>query len=46
MGQKLFFWYDQWLGEVPLCQRFSRLLELAENKSLTVATIHVLSRLG
>lgn len=23
-GADTFFWYDRWLGYVPLCQRFSR----------------------
>jgi len=38
-GANTFLWYDRWLGEVPLCQRFSRLFDLAENKSLSVATM-------
>jgi hypothetical protein len=38
-GAVTLFWYDRWLGEVPLCQRFSRLFDLAENKSHTVATM-------
>jgi hypothetical protein len=24
-----FFWYDTWLGGVPLCDRFGRLFDLA-----------------
>jgi hypothetical protein len=37
-GVNTFFWYDRWLGETPLCVRFSRLFELSLNKSCTVAT--------
>ena len=37
-GADTFFWYDRWLGGIPLCQRFSRLFDLAKNKSITVAT--------
>ena len=33
------FWRDRWLGGVPLCQRFGRLFELAEDKSLSVASM-------
>jgi hypothetical protein len=39
------FWYDRWLRKVPLCQRFSRLFDLAENKSFFSCN-YVLSRLG
>jgi len=38
-GENTFFWYDRWLGEVPLCRRFSRLFDLADNKLITVATM-------
>ncbi|AES76725.1 hypothetical protein MTR_6g086200 [Medicago truncatula] len=38
-GAGIFFWYDQWIGDVPLCQRFSRLFDLVENKSISVATL-------
>jgi hypothetical protein len=31
------FWSDPWVGETPLCERFERLYDLAENKSSTVA---------
>ena len=31
------FWHDRWLGDVPLCRRFSRLFDLAMNKLSTVA---------
>jgi len=31
------FWQDRWLGDVPLCRRFSRLFNLSLNKSSTVA---------
>jgi len=33
------FWSDWWLGEVPFCQRFRRLFDLAENKLHSVATM-------
>ncbi|PNX62777.1 cytochrome p450 [Trifolium pratense] len=32
-----FFRTDPWVDEIPLCQRFERLFELAETKSRTVA---------
>ena len=38
-GANTFFWYVRWLGGVPLCQHFSRLFDLAENKSISVATL-------
>jgi hypothetical protein len=31
------FWSDPWVGGTPLCERFGRLYDLAENKSSTVA---------
>jgi len=37
-GAGTFFWYDRWLGGIPLCHCFSRSFDLAENKSITVAT--------
>ena len=36
-GTDTLFWFDKWLGSVPLCVRFRRLFELFENKSITVA---------
>ncbi|KAK2457253.1 hypothetical protein QL285_004548 [Trifolium repens] len=36
-GSDTYFWFDPWLGGVPLCERFGRLFDLAENKSSTVA---------
>jgi hypothetical protein len=36
-GSDTFFWTDPWLGGVPLCERFRRQFDLAENKSSTVA---------
>jgi hypothetical protein len=36
-GSDTLFWTDPWLGGVPLCERFRRLFDLAENKSCTVA---------
>jgi len=38
-GAATMFWRDWWLGEVPLCRRFGRLFELAENKLITVASM-------
>jgi len=35
-GSSTFFWYDRWLGDVPLRTRFSRLFDLATNKMCTV----------
>jgi hypothetical protein len=36
-GTSTFFWYDRWLGDVPLRMRFSRLFDLSNNKLCTVA---------
>lgn len=36
-GSNTLFWYDRWLGDVPLCRRFDRLFGLALNKQITVA---------
>jgi len=41
-GVDTLFWCDRWLGEVPLCQRFARLFELAVDKSISVASMFVL----
>jgi len=38
-GTKTSFWYDRWIGEVPLCDRFCQLFDLTENKSLSVANL-------
>ncbi|MCH83870.1 cysteine-rich receptor-like protein kinase [Trifolium medium] len=38
-GLDTFFWTNPWLGGRPLSERFRRLLDLAENKSSTVAEI-------
>lgn len=38
-GTNTLFWYDRWLGDVPLCRRFSRLFELAVNKLSTMANV-------
>ncbi|MCH92691.1 cysteine-rich receptor-like protein kinase, partial [Trifolium medium] len=35
-GLDTFLWTDPWLGGTPLCVRFRRLFDLAENKSSTV----------
>jgi len=36
-GACTLFWFDRWVGEVPLCVSFSRLFQLSENKLATVA---------
>jgi hypothetical protein len=35
-GTNTLFWHDRWLGDVPLCRRFSRLFDLSLNKNKTV----------
>jgi hypothetical protein len=34
-GTNTLFWYDPWLGGIPLCERFGRLFELAATKLRT-----------
>ncbi|CAJ2679133.1 unnamed protein product [Trifolium pratense] len=41
-GSDTFFWTDPWVDEIPLCQRFGRLFELAETKSCMVAEMFAL----
>ncbi|XP_024642292.1 uncharacterized protein [Medicago truncatula] len=41
-GAKIDFWRDRWCGDVPLCDRFSRLYDLAVNKSITVRNMFLL----
>ncbi|GAU27573.1 hypothetical protein TSUD_30050 [Trifolium subterraneum] len=36
-GVETFFWTDPWVAGIPLCERFGRLFDLAENKSASVA---------
>ncbi|GAU16150.1 hypothetical protein TSUD_297800 [Trifolium subterraneum] len=36
-GSDTFFWTDPWVDEIPLCERFARLYDLAENKLCTMA---------
>jgi len=36
-GANTLFWLDRWVGDVPLCVRFSRLYDLSENKLAAVA---------
>jgi hypothetical protein len=38
-GTNTLFWHDRWLGDVPLCRRFSRLFDLAVEKSITVTSM-------
>ena len=36
-GKNTFFWYDNWLGDVPLRRRFGRLFDLATTQLISVA---------
>ncbi|GAU37762.1 hypothetical protein TSUD_102790 [Trifolium subterraneum] len=36
-GSDTFFWTNSWVDETPLCERFGRLFDLAENNSTSVA---------
>ena len=38
-GTNTLFWYDMWLGDVPLCRRFSNLFYLAVDKVCSVASM-------
>jgi len=38
-GATTLFWYDPWVGDGPLCRRFSWLFNLPENKLLSVASM-------
>ena len=40
-GNNTFFWFDNWVGDVPLCRRFGRLFDLATNKFRIVADMCV-----
>jgi len=42
-GSQTFFWYDRWIGDVPLCTRFRRLFDLATNKLCIVADMCVVT---
>ncbi|GAU37723.1 hypothetical protein TSUD_382160 [Trifolium subterraneum] len=41
-GSDTYFWIDPWVDEIPLCVRFGRLFDLAENKLRTVAEMFFL----
>ena len=41
-GANTDFWRDCWCGNVPLCDRFSRLYDLVVNKSITVRNMFLL----
>jgi hypothetical protein len=41
-GTGTLFLSDPWMGEIPLCERFGRLFDLAATKSCTVATMYAL----
>ncbi|PNY12619.1 cysteine-rich receptor-like protein kinase [Trifolium pratense] len=41
-GSNTFFWNDHWVDEIPLCERFSRLFDLAETKLRTMVEMSLL----
>ena len=41
-GLHTFFWYDRWVGDVPLRKRFPRLFDLSSNKLATVEEMFTL----
>ncbi|GAU25531.1 hypothetical protein TSUD_280160 [Trifolium subterraneum] len=41
-GSGTLFWTDPWVDEIPLCERFGRLFDLAETQSYTVAEMALL----
>jgi len=41
-GLHTFFWYDRWVGNVPLRKRFPRLFDLSSNKLATVEEMFTL----
>jgi len=41
-GAETDFWHDCWCGNVPLCEHFSRLYDLAIYKAITVRTMFLL----
>ncbi|GAU41847.1 hypothetical protein TSUD_177580 [Trifolium subterraneum] len=41
-GSDTFFWTDPWVDEIPLCERFGRLFDLARTKSISVAEMFAL----
>jgi hypothetical protein len=38
-GAETLFWLHRWIGDTPLCVRFRRLFDLAENKTISVANL-------
>jgi len=38
-GAATLFWSHKWIGGSPLCVRFPRLFDLAENKTITMASL-------
>ena len=38
-GKRTRFWEDLWLGDIPLCQRFSRLYNLTLSKNVLIAEV-------
>jgi hypothetical protein len=41
-GVNTFFWFDRWVGDVPLRMRFPRLFNLSTNKLSMVEEIYAL----
>ncbi|MCI29210.1 receptor-like kinase [Trifolium medium] len=41
-GSNTFSWTDPWLDEIPLCERYGRLFDLAETKSVSVTEMSLL----
>ena len=41
-GGNTFFWFDRWIGDVPLRMRFPRLFDLSTNKYSSVADMCML----
>ncbi|GAU22739.1 hypothetical protein TSUD_138630 [Trifolium subterraneum] len=41
-GSDTFFWTDPWEEGIPLCERFGRLFDMEENKSVSVAEMFAL----
>jgi len=41
-GANTLFWFDKWVGDVPLCRRFARLFDLTTNKFSMVADMYML----
>lgn len=42
-GRNTLFWHDMWVGDIPLCDKFPRLFDLAVDKE---GSVEEMSRLG